>query len=147
MKDFDAIRAERQQRDGQTFKLAGQQFTLKPDMPARAISDYADLDTYTVENGQIPPGTFDTLARCIGSTLVTADQERWHDLLAQELENPITLEDMLAVANFMVEVTAHRPTKPLSSSGDTAGNDGRKSTDDSGSPAETAPTPLASVAS
>lgn len=145
MKDFDADREERDSWPEETFKLAGREFRLKPQMPARALSTFADLDAHMADTGRIPPRTFETLADVIRESIHGDDRDSWDELLAADLANPLTLRDMLGVGNHIVATSTDRPTKPLSDSGTTGESGGTRSTADSDSPEAKGPRPSISA--
>jgi hypothetical protein len=126
VKDFDAERIARDSWPEETFQLAGKQFRLKPQMPARSLSAYADIETHMAETDRLPTHTFEAMVGIIRDSLHEGDQDAWDELTAADLQNPLTLGDMLSIANHIVTTSTGRPTTPLSASGTTEESGGKR---------------------
>lgn len=111
MKDYDAERAKLQGLE-RTFPLCGIEFTAAPTMPARALSDLAD-----VQSGATTSRLYDTVVEIIVATLRADSRKPFEELLAREdLDVPIDMQTLLNIANDLCEVATGRPTlQPLPS--------------------------------
>lgn len=143
MKDFDALRSEREQRE-RTFKIAGREFRFRPALPAQQYSLYLELMDQ-MSAGRWPEGSFDTLNGTILELLDEDSRVDWEVVLAERGGNPISFEDMADVIDYCVAIQTGRPTQPRGLSGSSGGNGSTRSTDGSGSQAAPVPTALTSV--
>ena len=138
MKDFDALRSEREQRD-RSFRIAGRDFRFRPAIPAQTYSLYLELMDKMSE-GRWPEASFETLNATMVDLLELDDREAWADVLAASNGNPISFEDIADIIDYCVSVQTGRPTAPRSPSSPTGGSGSTKSTDASDSPAAAAQT-------
>lgn len=133
MKDFDALRAEREQRE-RTFKIAGRDFSFRAALPAEQYSLYLELMDKMSE-GRWPEGSFDTLNSTMLQLLDDGSHAAWDEVLASRNGNPVSFEDMADIIDYCVGVQTGRPTQPRSPSGRTDESGGTRLTVASDSPA------------
>lgn len=140
MKDFDVTRTPAS-LDERTFQLGGETFTRRTGVRPEALVGFDELKADT------PPGEVLKIVDGLILSLIAPDEaEAWKALRARE-EDPVTLGDMNAVASWLVEQEADRPTKQSAPSSRSRGRSGTSSTEGSSSPVTPEPTPLASVPS
>lgn len=140
MRDFDAERAERENRE-RTFRLGGHEFRFRPALEARTYSTYLELMD-RMAGGAWPEGSFDVLNATVLALLEPEYHERWSELVAVPAEgprvaNPVTFDEIVSVIEFCVESQTVRPTSRSSVSGSSGDNGSTRSTGVSGSPAAT----------
>lgn len=143
MKDFDALRAEREQRD-RSFKIAGHEFRFRPALPAETYSLYLELMDKMSE-GRWPEGSFDTLQATMLALLEDDSRDVWLRAVGDNVANPISFEDVADIIDYCVSVQTGRPTQPRSLSGGTGESGSTKSTDGSDSQGRPASPALTSV--
>jgi hypothetical protein len=138
VRDFDVERQERQAL-GRTreFKLDGQTFTVELDVRPEVIVDYLAGGTFSIDR-------IDALLRAF---LVDESWGRFQALRAREVE-PLTIQDIGAIAAWLIEEETVRPTRASGGSSPGRATSGTSSTEDSPSPAtETGPTASLSAVS
>ena len=140
MRDFDAERAERENRE-RTFRLGGHEFRFRPALEARTYSTYLELMD-RMAGGAWPEGSFDVLNDTILALLEPDYHATWNDLVAIPVDgprraNPVTFDEMVSVIEFCVEAQTVRPTSRSSASGSSADNGTTRLTDASASLAAT----------
>jgi hypothetical protein len=137
MKDFDALRSEREQRE-RTFKIAGREFRFRPAVPAEKYSLYLHLaDQQSKANW--PEESFEIMNGTILELLEPESRDAWNEVISNHLDHPISLLDMDQIIQHCVAVQTGRPTTPLSPSGTQGGSGSTTSTDASASAAAPAP--------
>lgn len=111
-KNFDAARGERARRD-RGFTIAGETFSIKAAVRPEVIAEWDAVTTDTPSEDGIA-----ACERIVESFLETPEQyRRWTELRASELDgNPISVEDLVAVVQWMVEANTGHPTEPPASS-------------------------------
>lgn len=110
MKDFDQKRKERAERD-RSFTIGGETFEVRVGVRPEVLSIYDDITTETSA-----ADTIKVIDEIITSMLVTADGERYQALRQRE-EDPITLEDLQDLMEWLLEKETDRtPTQPSSPS-------------------------------
>jgi len=123
------------------LKLREYEFEAKPTMSAKDFGRYSSFS-----GGTLQGDFFELVSSVIRNTLVPAAREAWDAVWEQDLDIPITFEELLAFANELVENEAARPTQRRSPSGTTASATATQSTGNSDSPAapvDTSTSPLA----
>lgn len=115
MKDFDARRKERAERD-RGFTLGGETFVMKSGVRPEVLAAYESIDASATPE--------DKLAQMDGMVLDFLEEEkgeaekRWRKIRAIE-DNPVTLQDIQDVIEWLIEAQTGRPTGQPS--GSTAG--------------------------
>lgn len=137
MKDFDALRSEREQRD-RTFKIAGREFKFRPALAAEKYSLYLHLADEQAQ-ARWPEESFEIMNGTILELLEPDSREAWNEVIGNSLDHPISLLDMDQIIQHCVAVQTGRPTAPLSSSGTQGGSGSTTSTGGSESPAALVP--------
>lgn len=150
MHDFDKARIERAERDKQTakereFRIGGEKFTWRPGVRPEALSDLAlikagkrdkegnllrDADGEIVDAGTPMNESIAIIDGIIVDMIESSDDAhtRWRELRSRQ-DDPITLDDMQAVVQWLVEQqTGRTPTPPRSRSGSGRGGTGTRST-------------------
>lgn len=128
MKDFDEARRERLQRD-RSFRIAGREFVYRPAVPPEALFGWFDMSADTPEAEAIA-----TIDATIVEFLEPEYREAWREARDPDAENPITRDDMLELARWLLSEQAGRPTGQQSGSSTGPGLRGTSSTDGSSSP-------------
>ena len=144
MKDFDVLRANREQQD-RTFQLGGVTFRFRPSIPPQDAAELYDyLDGFTPSLPLLEQVAL--IERAIKRFLEPEFQATWDEVRATS-DPPVTFEDIQRVVGYILEVVLGRPILQLDGSGGTASSDGTRSTGGSGSPAVLASVPSASASS
>jgi hypothetical protein len=112
VKDFDAVREQRAQED-RSFKIGGETFVRKVGVRPEVLAEYDQIgaDTSATE-------TLKIVDECILAMVENHDgsHERWSALRTRE-EDPVTLGDMQALVEWLIEEETERsPTQPSSPS-------------------------------
>jgi hypothetical protein len=137
VKDFDAERhAHMLTADARTFTIGGETFTYRASVRPEVLFEIAELDT------DRPTGeVFAVMDRMIVNMLEPGESgdagERWF-ALRQRDDDPITIDDLNALVEWLVEAQAGRPTQPPSSSSPSQEANGTPSTASSSSAAAAA---------
>ena len=123
MKNYDT---EREKLDGivREFTLGGVTFQAMAAMPGEALSDLAD-----VQKNPEKEGSWGIVAEAIRRTLLPDQREGWDEVLAKDLNPPITFALLMRVAGDLLEEATGRPPVPATSSGNTDVNTPTRSTD------------------
>jgi hypothetical protein len=112
MKDFDQERAIRTapSEDERTFVLAGESFTIRASVRADTLAHASDVTADSKVSDDV--AAFDAL---IEGFLEEHDRPRYRLLRARETD-PVTFDDLMEVAAWMVSVNSGRPTQQASPS-------------------------------
>lgn len=107
MKDFDATRkTRRRSEEERTFQLAGEVFVLKPAVHPEALETY---DSITEETGI--GETMRIVDELILSMIESGDDsEARYRMIRANTDDPVTIEDLQDLVQWMVEVQTARPT-------------------------------------
>jgi hypothetical protein len=133
VRDFDDERAQRAARD-RSFRIHGELFYVKPGVRPEVLVPYEDMSTETSATDAL--STIDALV--LG--FISHDDppgacDRWRAIRADE-EDPLTMEDLTSLVEFLIETATGRP--PTRASSSTASPEtprpGTSSTGDSASP-------------
>lgn len=114
MKDFDARRKERAERD-RGFTLGGETFVMKPGVRPEALAAYESIDVDASPEAKL--GTMDGMILDFLEGDTAEIEARWKKVRAIE-DNPITIQDMQAVIEWMIAEQTGRPTGQPSDSTD-----------------------------
>ena len=127
MKDFDEARATRPtlDEDARSFKLAGETFTIRPFVRADTLAAAGRVSDKSSIADDVD--AFDEL---IVGFLEDADHERYLALRRRETD-PVTFNDLMELAAWMVETSSGRPTRQPSPSTAGPGKTGDGSTGES----------------
>lgn len=110
----------------QEFSLRGVEFKAKP------IMSHADFGALTaLGSGQ--ENAAGIVAGVVRNTLLPDYRQAWDELLARELEIPISFGTLTDVANFLAEGATGRPPQSPSPSGNSGANRETSLTDGSAS--------------
>lgn len=110
-KNFDEQREARVHRDRE-FTIAGERFTIKAAVRPETIAEWDRVTTDTPSDDGIQ-----ACERIVESFLGDQQYALWQQLRASDLDgNPISVEDMVAVVQWMVEANTGHPTAPPVSS-------------------------------
>ena len=140
MKDFDEARRARAERD-RSFKLGGETFVMKTGVRPETLTEYSNLQADAPAEEALKV-IDDLIVSLIEDTDDAA--ERYRAVRAND-NDPVTLEDLQALVEWLVEEqTNRRPTRPLSPSSSDSVRTGIPSTDVSSSPVER-PEPVPSI--
>lgn len=107
-KDFDAARRERQ-NEPLSFTLAGEQFTCLPILPWVTMENL--IRPYQ-EQGEM--GVVLQIGPLMEACLIDEDVERFHAILTRK-DDPIDLETVTAIVEWLLESYTGRPTERFSS--------------------------------
>lgn len=111
MKDFDARRRERAERD-RGFTLGGETFVMKPGVRPEVLAAYESIDV-----DASPEAKLATMDGMILDFLDTSDGAADRYAAVRKIEdNPVTLQDIQQVIEWMIEVQTGRPTGQSSDS-------------------------------
>jgi hypothetical protein len=77
----------------------------------------------------------------IRAMIVPADHDKWAKVRGSDAEEPVSIADLQAVLEWLIESVVNRPTGRPSGSSEQLSSNGTQSTGDSSSPVEPAPTP------
>src|SRR4051812_23140498 len=89
-----------------TLRLREYEFEAKPTMSAKDFGRYSSFS-----GGAIEGDFFELVSTVIRNTLLPSSREAWDNLWEQDLDVPVTFEELLAFANDLVENEAARPTQ------------------------------------
>lgn len=144
MRNFDQDRAARAEAaaatvDTRTFTVCGESFVVRSSVKPDILAEFENItgDTPAAE-------VLSVIDRLIPELLEPSPNggpstsERWMAVRAQD-EDPLTLDDMLDVTQWMVEQVTGRPTEPPAPSSVRGGSTGTPSTDGSSSPEDQEP--------
>lgn len=144
MKDFDALRAQRESRD-RTFKIAGRTFRYRPATRPEEVAELFDwLDGFTPMLPQLD--ALAVLDRAMVVLLEPDCRDDWQAARA-DTDEPITQNEILEILAEILEVQTGRPILQLAASSGSASGNGTSSTGGSGSPAAPASPTLISAGS
>lgn len=144
MKDFDALRAGREQQD-RTFTLSGREFRFRHATRPEETAELFDwLDGFTTNLPQIEAlGVCDRAMK----TLLEPEFAAVWDEVRADADRPVTQNEILEVLAHILEVQTGRPILRLDGSGGLPSSNGMRLTDASVSPAAAASVPSASATS
>jgi hypothetical protein len=140
MKNFDTARSERAIRPAadRTFVLGGETFVIRPRVPANVMTQ---LDV--IGGGDVSPGQVLNIVSSVVTDMVEPPGgDTWQQLVARGAdEDPLTLQDVVEVVQWLIENETSIPTSEPSPSGDGSANPapGAPSTDASPSPVSIQP--------
>ena len=144
MKDFDALRANREQQD-RTLKLSGREFRFRPATRPEETAELFDwLDGFT---GPMPQVEATALCDRAIKTLLEPESAPVWDEVRRENDPPVTQTEILAIIAHILEVQTGRPILQLDGSGGTPSSTGTTRTAESASPAGPALVPSHSASS
>lgn len=129
MRDFDQQRRERAEfgRDDRTFVLGGETFVVKASIRPEALAEYENLKA---DDGA--GKALEVIDDLVVSFLEPADdaEARYRHVRTVE-DNPISLGDLEALVEWLVETQTKRPTGQPGSSSASPGHTGNTSTENS----------------
>lgn len=134
MKDFDQERQARVNRE-RTFRIGGEEFTYRP-----AVSPEALLPYNTAITGDSRPSEAEWIElydETIRALLDPGQEEKWATVRNPDVENPISIQDLSGLLQWLLEEQVGRPTGQPSDSSTSSDGNGTHSKDDSSSKAET----------
>lgn len=135
MKDFDALRTNREQQD-RTFKLSGRDFRFRAATRPEETAELFDwLDGFTPAMPQVEATAL--CDRAIKRLLEPESAPLWDEVRAED-DPPVTQNEILAIIAHILEVQTGRPILQLDGSGGTPSSTGTTPTDRSDSPAGSA---------
>lgn len=117
MKDFDTRRKERAERD-RGFTLGGESFVMKAGVRPEVLAAYEAIDVAATPEAKL--AQMDGMVLDFLETEDGAAEERWRKVRSIE-ENPVTLQDIQDVIEWMIEAQTGRPTGQPSASTDGPG--------------------------
>ncbi len=118
--------------DTRTFTLRdGYDFEFKPTMSAKDFG----LMTRFREDGTVDNvgDFFELVSGVVRRTLIASERERYDKIWDEDLDRPITFNELTELANKVMSDDAGRPTQQPTSSGDSAKSDTPSSTGNSDS--------------
>lgn len=129
MKNFDEDRVALSEADRQ-FQIRGEVFTRRESIRPEVVADFEDLEPKSGAHH-----TLQVIDAMITGFIEDEGHQRYADL-RQRAGDPVTLDDLIKVAQWLVAENAGRPTgSPSGSSAGSGGaTTGTPSTDDSSSP-------------
>lgn len=114
MKDFDERRREREQRD-RGFTLGGETFVMKTGVRPEVLAAYEAIDVNASPEAKLE--TMDSMVLDFLEPENGAALTKYKAVRAIE-DNPVTLQDIQAVIEWMIEAQTGRPTgQPSGSTG------------------------------
>ena len=121
MKNFDTDREQRAERD-RGFQIGGETFTTKTAVRPEAMTAYEALDDDAPVSEMLK-----VIDQTILAFVEENGHERWRKLRERE-DDPVTLADMNALINWLVEDQTGRPTQQPAPSSGGLGSSGTPST-------------------
>ena len=121
MKDFDESRQAREARE-RTFKIGGEEFTFRPAVTPEALLPYNRAIT-----GESKPTEEDWIAiydETIRALLEPGQDERWAHVRGGDLANPLNVQDINELLQWLLEQQTDRPTGQPSDSSTSSGGNG-----------------------
>lgn len=144
MKDFDELRANREQQD-RTFRLSGREFRFRAATRPEETAELFDwLDGFAPPMPQIEATAL--CDRAIKALLEPDSAPLWDEVRSED-DPPVTQTEILAIIAHILEVQTGRPILQLDGSGGTPSSTGTRSTGASASPAGPVLVPSASASS
>lgn len=110
MKDFDEARTAARDAEERSFKLGGETFTIRPAVRPETLvaASRVRQDSEIADD----VAAFDEM---LEGFLEPGDRDRYRELRLRETD-PVTFADLMAVAQWAVEVNTGRPTEQPSPS-------------------------------
>ncbi len=134
MKDFDAARKEREQRD-RGFLIGGEKFVRRAGLRPEEILLWNEATSG--EKAPTEKQWIEVYDETILAMLEPGQDEKWEAVRANT-ESPLTVSDLLELIKWLLSEMTGRPTGPPSDSSAGRDSTGTTSMDDSGSPGLTA---------
>lgn len=131
-KNFDEKRAARAAFMDRDFILGGEQFTMKASVRPEALVRYESLEES--DNIETTMAIIDDLIIAFLEPGSGGEAHNRYRTLRERESDPISVEDLQELVEWMMEVYSARPTVPPGDSSESPGTTGTSSTDDSSSP-------------
>ena len=130
MQNFDEKRQQRQEAD-RGFQIGGETFVVRSGVRPEVLAQYE-----TIREGMAAAEVLTTLDDLVLQSIEDADggHDRYRALRERD-DDPLTLEDLTALTEWLVEQHAGRPTRRPSRSTNGRRRTGTTSTEGSSSPA------------
>jgi hypothetical protein len=130
MQDFDAARKKRHEEREQalgdrSFRFGGQQLKFRANAPYTVTQSVAALTEATDGSA-----VFDVLERAVLDLIEPGSRDAFLAAVRDE-EFPVTFQDLLELANWLIEQQAERPPTQPDSSASTSETTGTTSTENS----------------
>ena len=130
--NLDEKREERKNRPAKSFIIGGEKFEVRKGMRPEALAEFEDAQ----EKATAFSAKLAVIDAFIGKQLEGDGAERWLKLReVGDDDDPLTMDDITAVVEFITEADTDRPTLPPESSSNGHGTTGTTSTDASSSQA------------
>lgn len=128
-KNFDEKRAARAAFQDRDFILGGEQFTIRASVRPEALIKYESLDAS--DDIATTLATIDGLIIAFLEPGPGGDAHNRYKAVREREDDPISVEDLQELVEWMMEVYTARPTVPPGGSSESPGTTGTDSTDES----------------